>query len=239
MKVHLFIPCFIDQVHPEVGQDMVKVLQHIGCEVEYNPNQTCCGQPAFNAGFWEEARQIGKKFIHDFTGNNFIVAPGASCVGFIRNYYMELFANSNDHNALKEIQNNIFEFSEFLVDILKVDNIGSKLNTTATYHDACAALRECGIKKSPRILLNNIEGLQWQEMNDCETCCGFGGTFTVKFEPISVGMADNKINNALATNTNYIISTDQSCLMHLQSYIDKQQKPIKTIHLASILAKGL
>lgn len=238
MNVSIFIPCFIDQIHPDVGRNMVKVLEKVGCTVHYNPNQTCCGQPAFNAGYWDEARKVGEKFIQDFQTDHYIVAPSASCVGFVKNYYMELFANTTMHNQLKDLQAHLFEFSDFLVNVLKVEDIGATFHGKATYHDSCAALRECHLKTEPRKLLQNVRGLELVEMPFNETCCGFGGTFSVKFEPISVGMSQDKVSNAMSTDAQYIISTDQSCLLHLQSYISAQNIPLKTLHLADVLASG-
>lgn len=238
MKVQLFIPCFVDQLYPQTAFNMVKVLEKVGCEVGYNVNQTCCGQPAFNAGFWAEAREVCTKFLTDFDTADYIVAPSASCVGFVRNYYVKLFENSAHHNKVKDLSNRIFEFSEFLIDILKIENVGAELNVKATYHDSCAALRECKIRTGPRKLLSHVKGLQLVEMNDVETCCGFGGTFAVKFDGISIGMADQKITNAMATQMECIISTDLSCLMHLDGYIKGKNIPLKTMHIADVLASG-
>lgn len=217
---------------------MVKVLEKGSCEVEYNTNQTCCGQPAFNAGFWDEARSVAKKFIKDFDTVDYIVAPSASCVGFIRNYYPKLFENGTLQHEVKQLGKRVFEFTEFLTDVLKIENFGAELNAKATYHDSCAALRECHIKQGPRKLLSCVKGLELVEMNDNETCCGFGGTFSVKFESISIGMADQKTKNALATGAEYIISTDLSCLMQIQGYITNNNLPIKTMHVADVLANG-
>lgn len=238
MKVQIFIPCFVDQLYPQTAFNMVKVLEKACCEVIYNPDQTCCGQPAFNAGFWDESRAVCTKFIKDFEGADYIVAPSASCVGFIRNYYSKIFDNSSNHNQVKDLSKRIFEFSEFLTDVLKIENFGAELNGIATYHDSCAALRECKIKEGPRNLLRKVKGLQIAEMQDVETCCGFGGTFAVKFDSISIGMADQKINNALATGAEYIISTDISCLMQLEGYIKGKGLNLKTMHLADVLANG-
>jgi L-lactate dehydrogenase complex protein LldE len=238
MKVQLFIPCFVDQLYPQTAFNMVKVLEKACCEVSYNTNQTCCGQPAFNAGFWDEARDVCSKFIKDFEGADYIVAPSASCVGFVRNYYSKLFENSSQHNTVKDLSKRIFEFSEFLTDVLKIENYGAVLNAKATYHDSCAALRECKIKNGPRTLLSFVKGLELVEMNDVETCCGFGGTFAVKFDAISTGMADQKITNALETGAEYIISTDLSCLMQLDGFIKNKNLPLKTMHLADVLANG-
>lgn len=238
MNVQLFIPCFVDQLFPDTAFNMIKVLEKAGCTVSYNTNQTCCGQPAFNAGFWDESKSVCTKFIKDFSGSDIIVAPSASCVGFVRNYYGKLFENSSFHNEVKDLGNRIFEFSEFLVQELKIENVGASLPGKATYHDSCAGLRECKIKTEPRKLLANVKGLQLAEMNDVETCCGFGGTFAVKFEAISVAMGEQKVENALATGAEYLISTDHSCLMHLQGYIKHKGYNLKTMHLADVLASG-
>lgn len=236
MNVQLFVPCFVDQLFPETAFNMVNVLEQAGCSVDYNSNQTCCGQPAFNAGFWNEAKDVCSKFIRDFQGADYIVAPSASCVGFVRNYYSKLFDNSSYHNEVKELGNRIFEFSEFMINVLKVEDLGASLPGRATYHDSCAGLRECKIKQEPRILLSHVKKLELLEMNDVETCCGFGGTFAVKFEPISIGMADQKIQHALASGAEYIISTDLSCLMHLDGYIKYKKLKLKTMHIADVLA---
>jgi len=217
---------------------MVKVLEKAGCTVSYNTNQTCCGQAAFNAGYWDDAKSVCSKFLKDFSGTEYIVGPSASCVGFVRNYYGKLFENSSQHHAVQDMNKRIFEFSEFLVDVLKVDQFGAELPGKATYHDSCAALRECKIKEGPRKLLANVKGLTLTEMNDVETCCGFGGTFAIKFDSISTGMGEQKVENALATGAEYLISTDLSCLMHLQGYIKQKGHALKTMHLADVLASG-
>jgi L-lactate dehydrogenase complex protein LldE len=215
---------------------MVKVLEKAGVEVDYNGEQTCCGQPAFNAGFRDEARDVCTKFLKDFGGHDYVVAPSASCVGFVRNYYSTMFDNSSLHNDVRDLGKRIFEFSSFLVNVLGVEDVGAALFGKATYHDSCAALRECRIKTEPRKLLSRVKGLELLEMDDVETCCGFGGSFAVKFESISVAMADQKVNNALQTGADYIISTDLSCLMHLDGYIRHKGYPIRTMHIADVLA---
>ena len=235
MNIQLFIPCFVDQLYPQTAFNMVMVLEKAGCDVSYNPAQTCCGQPAFNAGFWDDARAVCKKFLKDFSGAEYIVAPSASCVGFVRNYYKKLFDESSELSAVTE---NIFEFSEFLVNKLGQTKFGAELHGKATYHDSCAGLRECRIKTEPRRLLQNVKGLELVEMADVETCCGFGGTFAVKFEPISIAMGEQKVEHALATGAQYVISTDLSCLMHLQGYIDNKGYQLKTMHIADVLSNN-
>lgn len=238
MLVDIFIPCFVDQIYPNAALNMIKVLERAGCTVNYNPNQTCCGQPAFNGGYWDQCKEVGEKFIKDFPNDRYIVSPSASCVGMVKNYYPELFHNTVLHNEYKIIQKNIFELSDFLVNVLNVTDIGAKLNGSATYHDSCSGLREIGLKKEPRLLLSKVKGLELREMADNETCCGFGGTFSVKYESIAVGMAEQKIMNAEATNADYIISTDLSCLMHMEGYLQKHGKKMKVMHLADVLASG-
>jgi L-lactate dehydrogenase complex protein LldE len=223
---------------PETAFNMIKVLEKATCEVSYNTNQTCCGQPAFNAGCWDEATAVANKFLKDFEGTDYIVTPSASCAGFVKNYYTKLFDNSSAHNKVKDVGSRMYEFSSFLTDVLKIENYGATLKGKATYHDSCAALRECKIKEGPRKLLNHVKGLELVEMVDNETCCGFGGTFAVKFDSISVAMADQKVKNALETGAEYIISTDLSCLLHLDGYIKKKELPIKTMHIADVLASG-
>lgn len=238
MKVQLFVPCFVDQLFPNTAFNMIRVLEKCGCSVTYNASQTCCGQPAFNAGFVDDARAVCSKFLKDFNSTDPIVAPSASCVGFVKNYYSKLFSDSSQLHQVSAVSKNIFEFSDFLVNQLGVKDVGASFEAKATYHDSCAALRECKIKNEPRELLSNVKGLAITELEDVETCCGFGGTFAVKFEPISIAMAEQKVEHAIATKADYIISTDLSCLMHLQGYIDGKNYPMKTMHIADVLASG-
>lgn len=239
MLVDIFVPCFIDQLFPETAFNMIRVLEAAGCQVNYNPNQTCCSQPAYNAGFLEEARQVANKFIHDFEKAEIVVAPSASCVAHVRDVLPGIFDNSSLHNPSKDMQKKSYELSEFLVNVLGITQLGSKLEATATYHDSCSALRECKIKDEPRLLLSHVEGLNLIEMEETELCCGFGGTFSVKFEPIASSMAERKIENALRTGAEYMISSDWSCLMHLDGIIRRKKHPLRLLHLADVLASGL
>ena len=238
MTVQLFIPCFVDQLYPATAFNMVKVLEKAGCDVQYNSNQTCCGQPAFNAGFVDECKSVAGKFIKDFNGSDYVVSPSASCTGFVRNYFPKMFDNTASQHQVQDLGARSFEFTEFLTDILKVEDLGASMPMKATYHDSCAALRECKITTGPRKLLSHVHGLELIEMADNETCCGFGGTFSVKFDAISAAMADQKLNNALATGATHIISTDLSCLMQLDGVIKNKNYPLQTIHIADVLANG-
>lgn len=238
MNVHVFIPCFVDQLYPTAGFNTIKVLEKAGCNVIYNPDQTCCGQPAFNAGYWGESREVCNKFIKDFEQAEYVVMPSASCTGFVNNYYEKVFGNTSNHNATKDIKGKVFELSDFLVNVLKVVDLGASLNGTATYHDSCAALRECKIKEEPRTLLKHVKGLNLVPLQENETCCGFGGTFAVKFEGISTAMGEQKAQHVMDTKASYLISTDLSCLMHINGVMEKKQMPVQCLHLADVLASG-
>lgn len=238
MKVHIFIPCFIDQLYPQVGISMVKVLEKLGCEVHYNAQQTCCGQPAFNAGFRGEAKEVCAKFVDDFFTADVIVAPSASCVGYVKNYMQELFTDAKLKAKCSRIGQKIYEFSYFLVHILKQTQVGASFPYKVTYHDSCAALRECNIAQEPRTLLSQVKGLELVELKDNTACCGFGGTFAVKFSEISAAMADQKIDHALDTEATYLVSTDMSCLMHIDGCARFSKKNIQVIHIADVLASG-
>ena len=240
MKVDVFIPCFIDQFYPDTAFNFIKVLEKVGCKVSYNPDQTCCGQPSFNSGYWKETKTLAVKFLDDFDKADIIVAPSASCTGFIKNYYRKIFAE--DQVLLEktnELTPRIFELSDFLVNQIKKVELNSVFNHRVTFHDSCAGLREYGIKKEPRILLQNVQGLELVEMEKLETCCGFGGTFSAKFHSISTAMTEQKVESALKTGTEYIVSTEASCLMNIEAYIKKQKLPVKTIHLVDVLVSGL
>ena len=237
MKIDLFIPCFIDQLYPNTAWNVVKILESLKIEVNYNPAQTCCGQPTFNSGYWKEARKSAEKFIKDFPNDNPIVSPSASCAGYVKNSYSKLFeGNEALLNECERLSRNIFELTDFLVNKIGKTDFGAHFPHKVTYHDSCSALRDYGIKSEPRALLKAVKGLELIEMADTDVCCGFGGTFMVKYVPISTAMVSQKVENALKTGAEYIVSADASCLLNYQSYIDKQKLPIKTIHLADVIS---
>ncbi len=240
MEIQLFIPCYIDQLYPQTAFNTIKVLERAGCKVHYNPNQTCCGQPAFNSGYWNEASVLAEKFLTDFNTEIPIVSPSGSCAAFVIHHYQKLLKDkpelSQKHILVKE---KIFELSDFLVNVLKVEKLGSKFPYKVTFHDSCSALREYGLTDEARRLLSNVEGLELIEMEESDTCCGFGGTFAVKNNAISSAMAEKKVRNALETGAEFIVSTEASCLMNINGYCKKHNLPIKGIHLADILAEGL
>lgn len=236
MDIDIFIPCFVDQLYSQTGLNFVKVLEKAGCTVHYNDKQTCCGQPSFNSGYWKETAAIAKKFLKDFPGDRPIVGPSASCTGFVKNSYSKLFEDKEELAQIEKVSGRVFEFTDFLVNHLKVTDFGTKFPHIVTFHDSCSGLREYGIKKEPRELLSKIEGLTLVEMEDVETCCGFGGTFAVKHSDISQAMVEQKVTNAINTNAEYIVTTESSCLMNMKGYINKNNSPIKVIHIADVLA---
>lgn len=238
MTIDLFIPCFIDQFYPETGMNMVKVLEKAGQQLNYNPEQTCCGQLAFNSGFTDEAKKLGNKFLKDFPNDRPVVSPSASCAGYVKNYYQELFHNTANHIEYKRLTRNMFEVTDFLVNRVKFTDFGAVFPHKVTYHDSCAGLREYSLKAEGRLLLSKVKDIELVEMKEREVCCGFGGVFSVKHEAISTAMAQQKVQNALETEAEYIVSTDLSCLMHLEGYINKNKLPIKVIHIVDILASG-
>lgn len=239
MTVEIFIPCYIDQVFPQVGFNMIKVLEKLGCEIQYNPQATCCGNPLYQGGYRDQAQTLAQKFLTDFAeSEHYLVCPSTVCVAMIRHAYEELVTEEYQQ-AYYGLQRRMFEFTEFITDILEVEEIeGAKLEGLATYLDTCTALRACGIEQSPRKLLSKVAGLQLVEMKEGESCCGAGVNFGIQFQAISVGMAEKKIDNANATQAQYLVSTDATCLLHLDGYIQKNRKKIQIMHIADVLASG-
>jgi L-lactate dehydrogenase complex protein LldE len=236
MDVDVFIPCFVDQLEPEIGKNLVKILEHVGCKVHYNPQQTCCGQPQFNSGYMKESRELAQKFLNDFAGERYIVSPGGSCTGFIKRRYASLFENENDKKAAEQLSNRLFDICDFLVNVLKIEDLGATFNAKVTVHDSCSALREYGMTTEPRTLLQHVKGLEIVEMEESTTCCGFGGTFSLKQKEISSAMVEQKVRFAQETGAEYITGTEYSCLMNIKAYIDRNNISLKPIHIVNILS---
>lgn len=237
MTVQLFIPCFVDQFYPVVGMNTVKILEKVGCTIKFNDKQTCCGKPAFQDGFMKEAKAVCTKFITDFSEEEIIVAPSSSCVSFVKSNLQQLFQDGLHKDEAKRIQNNIYELSEFLVEVKKVEDLGAQFEGVATFHDACSSLSEGISKQTTRKLLQKVKGLELVENDERTTCCGMGGTFAKKFDSIANGMAHTKMQAVKKTKADYIISSDLTCLMHLDKYIEENDLSLKTMHLADVLAK--
>jgi len=239
MDIQLFIPCYMDQLYPETAFNTIKILKKAGCTVRYNPQQTCCGQPAFNSGYWKEAQKLAIKFLNDFDAATPVVAPSGSCAGYIKRHYHQILAHKPALlQQFTTMEANIFELSDFLVNILRVEDLGASFPHRVTFHDSCSALREYGIKHEPRRLLARVKGLELIEMSEPETCCGFGGTFAVKNSVISSAIVERKVLDAIDSGAEYLVSTEASCLMNINAFCLKQRLPLKGIHLADILATG-
>jgi L-lactate dehydrogenase complex protein LldE len=232
----MFIPCFVDQMSPQVGLDMAAVLRRIGWQVSFPPGQTCCGQPAFNTGYWDEARPVAERFVEIFRSAELVVCPSASCTTMVRNFYPELLANSSLRAEALALGARVFEFSEFLIKVAKVDAVGAFFPHRVAYHDSCHGLRELRLKQEPRELLRHVEGLELVEMPYSEDCCGFGGTFSTKFGMISAAMGDTKAGNAEASGAEFVASIDPSCLMQIDGLLRRRNSRVRAIHLANILA---
>ncbi|WP_100406597.1 (Fe-S)-binding protein [Bacillus solitudinis] len=235
MNVSLFITCLADVFYPGVGKDVVEVLEREGCKVDFPAQQTCCGQPAYNSGYHRESRDVAKSMIRAFEESKYVVAPSGSCAAMIREY-PHLFDEDKEWKAKAQaLAEKTYEFTQFLVDVLKVEDVGAKLPIKATYHTSCHMTRLLGVKDAPMKLLNNVEGLEFTSLPNKEICCGFGGTFSVKMVPISEQMVNEKITHIEETNSDVLIGADCGCLMNIGGRIDRQGKPIKVMHIAQVL----
>jgi L-lactate dehydrogenase complex protein LldE len=235
-RVALFIPCFVDQLLPQTAVNVVKVLRRIGYDVDFPEAQTCCGQPAFNSGYWNDARPAAERFVKIFAPFEAIVCPSGSCTTMVRRFYPELLGESGLHEEARSVCQRVYEFSEFLVNVARVTDVGATFPYRVAYHDACHALRELHLKREPRALLGNVRGLQLVEMPYSEECCGFGGTFSVKFHMISGAMGDTKAGNAEASGAEFVTSTDPSCLLQIDGILRCRKSRMRAVSLPSILA---
>ncbi|HTS27592.1 MAG TPA: (Fe-S)-binding protein [Bryobacteraceae bacterium] len=237
MRVSLFVTCIVDQLFPKVGMAMAKVIERLGYQVDFPENQTCCGQPAFNSGYRGEARVVARYFLDTFASSECVVVPSGSCTSMIVHHYAELFRKDPAALArVHDLEKRIWEFSTFLTQVAGVEDVGAHLEDVVTFHDGCHALRELGVKDAPRRLLANVRGLELREMQPAEECCGFGGTFAVKFAELSGAMANTKIQAILGTGARTVVSLDPSCLMQIQGALSRAGSDIRTMHLAEVLA---
>jgi L-lactate dehydrogenase complex protein LldE len=234
--VYLFVTCIVDQLFPQTGMAMADVLERVGYRVRFLPDQTCCGQPAFNSGYREEARQVALHFLRVFGDSGQIVVPSGSCTSMITHHFSELFREEPQRLAEVRLESRVFEFSQFLTQVAEVTDVGARYDGAVTYHDSCHALRELKLKRAPRQLLANVRGLELREMDVAEECCGFGGTFSVKFPEVSGGMARTKIDSILRTGAGAVVSIDSSCLMQIDGAMRRAGVPVKAMHLAEVLA---
>ncbi|HYA89578.1 MAG TPA: (Fe-S)-binding protein, partial [archaeon] len=237
-KASLFIPCFVDQLAPEVGLDTVRVLRKIGYEVEFRPEQTCCGQPAFNTGYWNDARPVAERFVNIFRSAEVVVCPSGSCTTMVRNFYPELLAGTSLEQEAVQLGQRVYEFSEFLVKVAKVTDLGAAFPHKVAVHDSCHGLRELHLKQESRELLRYVRGVELVDMPYSEDCCGFGGTFAAKFNMISAAMGDAKAGYIETSGAEYVTASDPSCLMHIGGILRRRNSKVRTIHLSGILARA-
>lgn len=237
-KVAFFVTCLVDQFFPQVGECVVRILRRAGAKVSFNPAQTCCGQPAFNTGYREEAREVALRVLDLFDDADYVVAPSGSCTTMVRVFYPELFADDPElQRKVQRLRERFFEFSEFLVKIMNAEDLGASFPHRVAYHDACHLYRELGIEAEPRKLIRAVKGIELVELQDNRLCCGFGGTFSVKFPEVSVAMAEDKVRAATEVGAEYLVANDAGCLMHMEGYIHRHGLPLKTLHLAELLDK--
>lgn len=238
IKINLFVTCLIDNLFPQVGESIVKVLNRVGAgRISFPETQTCCGQPAYNSGYRKEAREVAIKFLRDFDDDAYIVCPSGSCVTMVKVFYKELFENDPRYKeSAGNIAGRAYEFTDFLTNVIGIVDVGAKYRCKATYHDSCHALRELGINEQPRKLLKEVSGLELVEMDMHDACCGFGGTFSVKYPDVSTAMLREKINCITASGADTVISTDMGCLMNIGGYISRNSLPFEVKHIAEILA---
>jgi L-lactate dehydrogenase complex protein LldE len=238
VRVALFVPCYVDLINPEVGVSVVRLLRKLGIEVVYPEGQTCCGQPAFNSGFFDEARAVAGHFLDVFEGErwDYIVCPSGSCATMVSHYYPFIFRDRPDYRERSEaLGARVREFSDFLVNVLGTKDLGARYEGRAVFHTGCHQRRELGLLKEPRELLQNVEGLDLLDWENEELCCGFGGTFSVKMPDVSAAMADEKIKALEKSGADTLISGDSSCLMHLGGRLRRTGHDTRVLHLAQVL----
>ncbi|MFI5176681.1 MAG: (Fe-S)-binding protein [Terriglobia bacterium] len=239
MKIHLLIPCLVDQFYPGVAVSMCRVLKKLGVDYVYLTDQTCCGQPAFNSGYHREASELAERFLEIFKSAETIVAPSGSCVSMVKVFYPQLELSPPARQTLDRLGPRLFEFSDFLVRKLNVVDVGAQFKGKITYHDSCHLLRELGIQEQPRQLIRNVRGIEFVELDDMQTCCGFGGTFAVKFPDISTAMGSDKAAAIERTGADVVVANDSSCLMQIAGVLSRRRSRVVPMHLAELLAQGI
>ncbi|HWR05514.1 (Fe-S)-binding protein [Sporomusa sp.] len=240
MKASIFITCICDSMYPQVGESMVRVLEKLGVTLDFPPEQTCCGQPALSSGYWEYAKPVAETMLTAFKDSEYIVAPAGSCITAIKEYYPVLFEkNSDQYRQAKELIGKVYEFSEFVVKVLKKEDVGASFPHRVTYHSSCHARRFLNTDQYIHTLLKNIREIDYVPLPHEEACCGFGGTFAVKLPEISEAMVDEKVRNILETKADVLIGTDLSCLMNITGRLRKQKSNVRVMHMAELLDEGM
>ncbi|WP_167197701.1 (Fe-S)-binding protein [Paenibacillus sp. BK720] len=239
MKVSLFITCLSDTIYPRVGEAMVRLLAKYGVQLHFPTVQTCCGQPAFNSGYWKEARESAKTILDAFEDSDFVISPSGSCTGMIHHYPKLFEADPVMHERALKLQRKSYEFTQFLVQVLGVKDVGAVFPHKVTYHPSCHGSRLLGIKEEPMELMRHVQGLELVPLPFAEDCCGFGGTFAVKMADISGAMVTEKVDHVLETEAEVLVGLDLACLMNIAGNLRYRNQPVKVMHLAELLYEGV
>ncbi|MGI6227024.1 MAG: (Fe-S)-binding protein [Peptococcales bacterium] len=236
MQASIFITCICDNFYPEVVKSMERILKKQGVTLDCPMEQTCCGQPAFNTGYWEDAKAVGKTLLDAFKDSKYVIAPSGSCVMMIKEYYPLLFKNDQKYQPLvNELSKKTYEFTQFLVDVLKVKDLNRYFPHRVTYHPSCHGTRFLGVKESVHTLLKHVKDMDYVELPHGEMCCGFGGTFSIKMPQISQAMVDEKIDHIIETQADFVTGIDMGCLMNIQGRLEKRNIKTRAIHIAQLL----
>ncbi|WP_435163591.1 (Fe-S)-binding protein [Paenibacillus glycanilyticus] len=239
MKVSLFITCLSDTIYPRVGEAMVRLLAKYGIQLHFPTVQTCCGQPAFNSGYWKEARESAKTILDAFEDSDFVISPSGSCTGMVHHYPKLFEADPVMHERALKLQRKSYEFTQFLVQVLGVKDVGAVFPHKVTYHPSCHGSRLLGIKEEPMELMRHVRGLELVPLPFAEDCCGFGGTFAVKMADISGAMVTEKVDHVLETEAEVLVGLDLACLMNIAGNLRYRNQPVKVMHLAELLYEGV
>lgn len=239
MKVSLFITCLSDAIYPKVGEAMARLLARYGVELEFPKVQTCCGQPSYNSGYWDETRAAAKTILKAFNDSDFVVAPSGSCTYMIH-HYPELFKDEPEWlDSARRLEQKTYEFTQFMVQVLGVTDVGASFPHTVTYHPSCHGTRLLGVKEEPVKLLGSVKGLQLVPLPFAEDCCGFGGTFAVKMPDISGAMVTEKVDHIRETEAEVLVGLDMACLMNIAGNLRYREEPVRVMHLAELLYEGV
>jgi len=237
--ISLFIPCLVDQVYPNIGLSMVKILNHFGYQIKYNDQQTCCGQPAFNAGHWDEARKVASNFVNTFKDDEIIVGPSGSCVGMVKNYYKDLFKNDTLLEPALKVGKNIFEFSQFMEKENLFEKVSGIFLGKVGFHNSCHSYRELSINDQPFKIMNQITGFEWAQPEGEPVCCGFGGLFSFKHHEIAETMAKTRLETFTNVGAKTIVSNDPGCIMHMKQEAIALGIKLQILHLTEFIAKSM
>lgn len=239
MKVSLFVTCLADNLYPEVVESVARILTDYGCEVDFPEAQSCCGQPAFNSGYQDEAREVSRQLIRAFEHSDYVVSPSGSCAGMVHHFYPYLFQDEPEWAAKAEaLVGKMYEFSQFLVGVLGVTDVGASFPHKVTYHPSCHGMRLLGVKDEPMQLLSAVADIEYQDLPSRDDCCGFGGTFAVKMADMSEAMVCEKAANVCRSGAEVLVGTDMGCMMNIGGRLNKEGKPVRVMHLAQLLEEG-